>query len=286
MSASIGRPYLKPNDSTVTLVVALGAGWWLWKQREADQLNREDLSRALVDATRARTDTEAKNVELRKEVDQLTGERDALTHKTTELASTLEQREAELARLTATSRSLEEKLAAEIKRGDVKVTQTDGRIQVDLIDKVLFDSAQAEVSPRGEEVLTRLGAILKGVEDRQIQISGHTDDSPITLPELKAKFAQLPIVGEVRGVGLMGAIEFVADREKKTRFAPGLTVGARVSKAARNGGLIVRAMPHGDILGFAPPLVTTKAEVDEIIAIAEAAVRSVMDDLVRAGEKI
>lgn len=45
-------------------------------------------------------------------------------------------------------------------------------------------------------------------------------------------------------------------------------------------------MPHGDILGFAPPLVTTKAEVDEIIAIAEAAVRTVMDDLVQAGEKI
>jgi len=104
--------------------------------------------------------------------------------------------------------------------------------------------------------------------------------------QLKARFAQLPIVGEVRGVGLMGAIEFVADREKKTRFAPGLAVGARVSKAARNGGLIARAMPHGDILGFAPPLVTTKAEVDEIIAIAEAAVRSVMDDLVQAGEKI
>ncbi|UNZ53807.1 aspartate aminotransferase family protein [Agrobacterium tumefaciens] len=104
--------------------------------------------------------------------------------------------------------------------------------------------------------------------------------------QLKAKFAQLPIVGEVRGVGLMGAIEFVADRERKTRFAPHLTVGARVSKAARNGGLIARAMPHGDILGFAPPLVTTREEVDEILAIAEAAVRSVMDDLVQAGEKI
>lgn len=80
-------------------------------------------------------------------------------------------------------------MAAEIKRGDVRLSQSEGRIQVDLVDKVLFDSAQAEVSPRGEEVLTRLGAILKGVEDRQIQISGHTDDAPITLPDLKAKFA-------------------------------------------------------------------------------------------------
>ncbi len=104
--------------------------------------------------------------------------------------------------------------------------------------------------------------------------------------QLKEKFAQLPIVGEVRGVGLMGAIEFVGDREKKKRFDPSLKVGARVSKAARDRGLIARAMPHGDILGFAPPLVTTKAEVDEIVAIAEAAVRSVMDELTQAGEKI
>lgn len=104
--------------------------------------------------------------------------------------------------------------------------------------------------------------------------------------QLKTKFAQLPIVGEVRGVGLMGAIEFVADREKKARFDSSLSVGARISKAARDRGLIARAMPHGDILGFAPPLVTTKDEVDEIVAIAEAAVRSVMDELVQTGEKI
>ncbi|UPK05770.1 aspartate aminotransferase family protein [Bradyrhizobium sp. 170] len=104
--------------------------------------------------------------------------------------------------------------------------------------------------------------------------------------QLKTKFAQLPIVGEVRGVGLMGAIEFVSDRDSKKRFDPSLKVGARVSKAARDRGLIARPMPHGDILGFAPPLVTTKPEIDEIISITEKAIRSVMDELVRSGEKI
>jgi L-2,4-diaminobutyrate transaminase len=98
---------------------------------------------------------------------------------------------------------------------------------------------------------------------------------------LTSTFAQMSIVGEVRGVGLMGAIEFVADRERKTQFDVGLKVGARVSKAARARGLIARAMPHGDILGFAPPLVTTRKEVDEIVEIAEAAVREVMDELSR-----
>jgi L-2,4-diaminobutyrate transaminase len=84
----------------------------------------------------------------------------------------------------------------------------------------------------------------------------------------------------------MGAIEFVGDRDGKKRFDPALKVGARVSKAARDRGLIARAMPHGDILGFAPPLVTTKAEVDEIVSIAESAVRAVMDELVGQGQKI
>ncbi|TIY09177.1 MAG: aminotransferase class III-fold pyridoxal phosphate-dependent enzyme, partial [Mesorhizobium sp.] len=104
--------------------------------------------------------------------------------------------------------------------------------------------------------------------------------------QLKAKFAQLPIVGEVRGVGLMGAIELVADRDNRKRFDPSLKVGARISKAARDRGLIARAMPHGEILGFAPPLVTTKSEVEEIVAIAESAVRFVMDEIVRDGQKI
>lgn len=104
--------------------------------------------------------------------------------------------------------------------------------------------------------------------------------------QLNTLFAHLPIVGEVRGVGLMGAIEFVADRDTKTRFDPQLKVGARISKAARDRGLIARAMPHGDILGFAPPLVTTAKEVDEMLGIAEEAVHEVMEELARQGAAV
>jgi L-2,4-diaminobutyrate transaminase len=96
---------------------------------------------------------------------------------------------------------------------------------------------------------------------------------------LQETFAGLPIVGEVRGVGLMAAIEFVADPANKTRFDPALKMGARVSKACRDLNLIARAMPHGDILGFAPPLVTTESEIDQIVGLAHKAVLSVMDEL-------
>lgn len=97
------------------------------------------------------------------------------------------------------------------------------------------------------------------------------------------QFASLPIVGEVRGVGMLAAIEFVADRDRKLRFDPALKIGARISKAARDRQLIARAMPHGDILGFAPPLVMTESEVDEMIGITAAAIGQVTDELVRDG---
>jgi L-2,4-diaminobutyrate transaminase len=97
------------------------------------------------------------------------------------------------------------------------------------------------------------------------------------------RFANLPFVGEVRGVGMLAAIEFVADRDRKLRFDPALKVGARISKAARDRQLIARAMPHGDILGFAPPLIMTESEVDEMMEITAAAIAQVTDELVREG---
>ena len=100
---------------------------------------------------------------------------------------------------------------------------------------------------------------------------------------LREAFADNPMVGEVRGVGLMGAVEFVADRATRTRFEPSLKVGARVSAAALEEGIIARAMPHGDILGFSPPLCITKEEVDIIIDKAKIAVERISDELFKEG---
>jgi L-2,4-diaminobutyrate transaminase len=75
-------------------------------------------------------------------------------------------------------------------------------------------------------------------------------------------------------------VEFVADRASKRRFDPALGVGARVSQACLARGMIARAMPHGDILGFAPPLITTRAEVDEIVKIVRAAVDDVANQVI------
>jgi L-2,4-diaminobutyrate transaminase len=101
---------------------------------------------------------------------------------------------------------------------------------------------------------------------------------------LRKAFADHPLVGEVRGVGLMAAVEFVADKNRRQRFDPALKLGARISAAVLQEGLIARAMPHGDILGFSPPLVITEAEVGELVQRARRGIERVTDELVR--EKI
>jgi len=95
--------------------------------------------------------------------------------------------------------------------------------------------------------------------------------------------ADAPIIGEVRGTGMLAAIEFVADPANKVRFDAAHKVGAKMSAACLANGLIARAMPHGDILGFAPPLITTLEDMQEIAAIVRKSVASVCDDLARAG---
>lgn len=76
------------------------------------------------------------------------------------------------------------------------------------------------------------------------------------------RYAGHPHVGEVRGVGLIGAIELAADPAKRTSFDPAMKAGARLAEFALAEGLIVRAM--GDAVAFCPPLVITAAQVDEM----------------------
>lgn len=93
--------------------------------------------------------------------------------------------------------------------------------------------------------------------------------------QLHAAFDAHPLVGEVRSAGMLAAVEFMADKDERLPFDAGLKVGPKVSAAALQRGVIARAMPHGDILGFAPPLITTRAEVDEIVGIVRDAVDEV-----------
>jgi 4-aminobutyrate--pyruvate transaminase len=73
-----------------------------------------------------------------------------------------------------------------------------------------------------------------------------------------------PLVGDVRGVGLIAGVELVADKRSRRPFDPALKVGQRVADACQLEGLIVRAI--GDRIAFTPPLIITAAEIDDMCA--------------------
>ena len=83
-------------------------------------------------------------------------------------------------------------------------------------------------------------------------------------------------VGEVRGEGMLAAVEFVEDRDDRTFFDPAKKIGPQVAAALAERGVIGRAMPQGDILGFAPPLCLTQEEADIVVAKTAEAVKAVL----------
>jgi L-2,4-diaminobutyrate transaminase len=83
-------------------------------------------------------------------------------------------------------------------------------------------------------------------------------------------------VGDIRGEGLLCAVEFVEDKADRKFFDPAKKIGYQLAGALLKQGVIGRAMPQGDIIGFAPPLCLTEAEADKIAAAAKAAVAEVL----------
>jgi L-2,4-diaminobutyrate transaminase len=83
-------------------------------------------------------------------------------------------------------------------------------------------------------------------------------------------------VGDVRGDGMLCAVEFVKDRDGRVFFEASEKIGPKVAAALASHGVIARAMPQGDILGFAPPFCLTQAEADEVVNKTAEAVKTVL----------
>jgi 4-aminobutyrate--pyruvate transaminase len=99
----------------------------------------------------------------------------------------------------------------------------------------------------------------------EIDIGGHVGDvGPFMQSELRRRFEGHELVGEVRGVGLIGAIELVSDKTTKANFDPKVKVGPRLGKLAEDHGVVGRAVPAGG-LAFSPPLIITRDEISEML---------------------
>jgi 4-aminobutyrate--pyruvate transaminase len=95
-------------------------------------------------------------------------------------------------------------------------------------------------------------------------IVGHVQKMAPLLQAGLRSFSDHPLVGEVRGVGLIAGVEIIKNKETKEPFDPKLAVGAQCQSFTLENGLIIRAV--GDTLAFCPPLIINEVEIAELIA--------------------
>jgi len=160
----------------LTLLVLGGAGYagyWGFNERARllARATAAEVAAATAETARKAAEQQLKVIETEKT--ELLAERETLAKSVAELKGTHDK--------------LQDKMKDEIARGDVLLTTVDGRLRVDLVDKILFESGDAHISKRGEGVLSRVGAVLKEIDDRQIQVYGHTDNARIS-DKLKKAF--------------------------------------------------------------------------------------------------
>ena len=187
---------------------AAGGGAWLADQRSKARLSADADARQAANAEAARNRLEKRVSELEAEKAELAAVNDELTRDVQEKAGQLAEKEGQLAELKGTATKLEEQMKEEIAKGDIHLSESGGKLRVDLVDKVLFDSGEAQVSKRGEEVLARVGAVLAQIDDKQIQVSGHTDNHPLS----EKLTAQFPTNWELSAARAINVVRFLAEK--------------------------------------------------------------------------
>jgi chemotaxis protein MotB len=170
-----------------------------------------NLNQAL--ASRKEMEAKANDLEQRLQAEKATVTRlqqggEALAAEKERLEKERAAKEAEIERLTRTQQELSKSLQAEIERGDITIKQVRDRLTINMVEKVLFNSGQAQVKPAGLKILTQVSDVLKNVTDKQIRIEGHTDNVPIGV-KIRDKF---PTNWELSTARATNVVRFFIDR--------------------------------------------------------------------------
>jgi len=91
-----------------------------------------------------------------------------------------ESQKEKVQKVSTTYQDLLEKMKKEIAEGQVTISELKGKLTVNMVEAILFDTGKAEVKPEGLEILKKVISILKGETEKAIRIEGHTDAVPIT----------------------------------------------------------------------------------------------------------
>ncbi|HIF76980.1 MAG TPA: aspartate aminotransferase family protein [Sulfitobacter sp.] len=116
-------------------------------------------------------------------------------------------------------------------------------------------------------------ANLKLIDDLKL-IENASDVGGYLNAQMKAALGDHPKVGDIRGEGMLCAVELVEDRDGRTQFDPARKVVPTIVGDMLKAGVIARAMPQGDIIGFAPPFCLTREEADKVVGATAEAIKA------------
>jgi chemotaxis protein MotB len=139
------------------------------KELAAVKADRDELDKVL----KSKTDDLSKSIA---ELRQKTADLEAENTKLKENVAELKKKEAEVQSESNTYKQLTQEMKGEIAKGQITISELKGKLTLDVVDKILFASGQAEVTKEGLAVLKRVIDILKNVKDKAIRIEGHTDN--------------------------------------------------------------------------------------------------------------
>lgn len=155
--------------SVLSALVVIGViGFSMWEQdRQSAEL------RATLEQSRSQIDTlKASLANSKGKIEELQEQKEAALR-------TQKNLEQEMRAALRTQKSLEQEMRAALESKDITISQLQGKLTVNILDRILFDSGEAVLKPEGEGVLKKIAGILAQYPNRQIHVIGHTDNVPI-----------------------------------------------------------------------------------------------------------
>jgi chemotaxis protein MotB len=157
----------------------------------AIQAKSDSLSRTIVELRQKNGALETENAKLKQDI-----------------AALQKLQEEKVQKLSKTYEDLLVKMKGEIAKGEITISELKGKLTVNMVDAILFDSGKSEVKPEGLAVLQKVISILKDVTDKAIRVEGHTDNVQI-IGALAKKF---PTNWELSAARAINVARFLQDQ--------------------------------------------------------------------------
>lgn len=193
----------------------------LQAQLQEAQQQREALNARLQDLQAQNEELSGRLAALGQNLEKLQGDRQSLQETLAETKKALEElreRERQAQKRLATFRNLLKQFRSMIESGQLRVRIVRNRMVVELPEGVLFDSGKAKLKDEGEAALAQVAPILTGIEGREFQIAGHTDNIPIRTRRFRSNW-ELSTARAVAVTGFLIEQGMPADRLSAAGYA-------------------------------------------------------------------